>query len=156
MTTNLTGIACEGTLAGTMRRRLLIPIVLVLALSGCGDDDDDVSTEATTVINDVTTTAPAAADCVSGDGVEVVVEASEFEFSPACVELTGDQSLVVKNVGSGQHTATIDGIIDSELEPGGQFASEAVGGGMTPGTYQLYCRFHRDSYGMEAEVRISA
>jgi plastocyanin len=93
------------------------------------------------------------ADDAGGDGgggatSTVTMVDNAFEPSDPTVA-AGDVQVV--NDGAAVHTFTIDGQdVDVEVEPGGS-ATATVD--LEPGSYTLFCRFHRSS-GMETTITV--
>jgi plastocyanin len=93
------------------------------------------------------------ADDAGGDGgggatSTVTMVDNAFEPSDPTVA-AGDVQVV--NDGAAAHTFTIDGQdVDVEVEPGGS-ATATVD--LEPGSYTLFCRFHRSS-GMETTITV--
>jgi plastocyanin len=93
------------------------------------------------------------ADDAGGDGgggatSTVTMVDNAFEPSDPTVA-AGDVQVVID--GAAVHTFTIDGQdVDVEVEPGGS-ATATVD--LEPGSYTLFCRFHRSS-GMETTITV--
>jgi plastocyanin len=64
----------------------------------------------------------------------------DFEFAPACLEVTGD-TVSLRNDGAVGHTFTIpDTEIDVRVEAGEEGSADL--GGLAAGTYEVICTLH--------------
>ena len=84
---------------------------------------------------------------------DVSVSLNNYLFDPGAVRVgTGDVVAVRNGNARTPHTFTVVGEdVDLELAP---LTTETVTIDMTPGTYQLICRFH-ESLGMTATLKVS-
>ena len=120
----------------------VISIVLAgaLVLVGCGGDDagSDVQTGG----NDAATEEPA--DPTS------TITLLDNEYSPADPVISGGELQLI-NEGESPHTFTVeDEEVDVEVEAGAE-ATETID--LAPGTYTLFCEFHREQ-GMETTLTV--
>jgi uncharacterized cupredoxin-like copper-binding protein len=127
--------------------RLPVPIaavVVVLALSGCGEKRE-------------TTTGAGTSGASSSPGA--TVSETEFKLDPAAatVDKAGQVTVEVKNDGSTEHALEIDA-------PGGEVKTPALAPGksatlkldLKAGSYQMYCPIdgHKDK-GMKGELVVA-
>ncbi len=76
----------------------------------------------------------------------------DFEFVPSTFAMRTDQSITIRNEGTTVHNFTIEGTVaDVDTPAGEQTALEAIGGAAEPGTYNLFCKYHR-SQGMTGTI----
>jgi plastocyanin len=127
--------------------------LLVLFATGCTTTD---APEATPPV-DASPSLPGDNDCVDltgSDSARIVLR--DFAFDPACSIVEADQGLSLPNEGEVQHNFSLEGPdVDLDIAAGEETNTEAIGGIAEPGTYTLFCKFHRGA-GMEGEVRIQA
>ena len=120
----------------------VISIVLAgaLVLVGCGGDD--AGSDAQTGGNDAATEQPA--DPTS------TITLLDNEYEPADPVITSGELQLV-NEGASPHTFTVeDENVDVEVEAGAE-ATETID--LAPGTYTLFCEFHRGQ-GMETTLTV--
>ena len=134
--------------------RRMVPILLVLGLlTACGEDTPTVQPTAQP------TPSPAASPTASPTPTPVsgrVFELTEtdFEFVPATFAMRTDQSITIHNEGTTIHNFSIEGtVVDVDTQAGETTALEAIGGAAEPGTYNLFCKYHR-SQGMTGTIII--
>jgi len=119
-------------------RRLLPAIVLALLLAGCGSDDE-------------------AADG-NGDGGAIEISGTDFEFSPASVEVdeAGEVTLRLVNDGGMPHALEVEGEgVDEATDEIGPGETAELTVELEAGEYVLYCPVgnHRDQ-GMEGTLTV--
>jgi len=117
-------------------RRILLVVTSVVALSGlaaCGGGGE----------------AGGAGD---GGGTSSTITMTDNEFVPSDPAIAAGEVELV-NDGEAPHTFTVEGSdVDVEVEAG---ASSTTTIDLEPGTYTLFCRFHR-SQGMEGTLTVEA
>lgn len=135
-----------------MRRPILAVLVLALMTAACNGNGN--GTDLAEPTPDAT---PETEDCVDLTGTEgAEIAMAGFAFEPSCAIVSTDQGLNLPNQDEVPHTFTLEGTeVDQEVAPGEQDRTEAIGGIVEPGTYSLFCRFHRDG-GMVGELRVES
>jgi plastocyanin len=69
------------------------------------------------------------------------VELADFEFDPACVEVSAGDTLTLVNTGEAPHTYTVsDSDVNVNLDAGE--TGEAALDDLAPGTYAVRCTYH--------------
>ncbi len=138
------------------RRSIVIgTVVLLLAAAACGGGGDNdaagrgtsAATGATAATGDDTGRYGGGEDeggggeDEGGDGGASTVQANNFAFDPAELEIASGENLTLKNGNANTpHTFTIDGSdVDVELAP---LAEEEATIDLEPGTYDFFCRLH--------------
>lgn len=153
--------------------------VLLLALSACADPGEPdrpasvpltaegpapiapPTSRAGNTTSTTTTTAPAPTcpNPTAGDDETVEIVATEYRFSPSCVEMSVNQGVEITNEGTVVHNTTLmvvgqDDVefLGGDLQPGETTATEAFGNqGPGANAYRLFCKYHQDQ-GMEATL----
>jgi plastocyanin len=138
-----------------LKRSALIVLLVVVTAGGCSDDDRDEATPERTTTTGADGASTTVDDtCSPTDGTQVAADAKDFAFAPACIQVRVDQELKVTNTGSATHNVTVKPAYDQDIEPTQSFVTD-VGGGLQPGTYELYCKFHQGR-GMTARLEVVA
>jgi plastocyanin len=134
-----------------MKKMLVVTVVSFVLLAGCGGSEDGGRRDEATQ-----TPAPTASPCsdASEVGGQADLEMRDYSFSPQCLQISTAQGLRVHNEGKVTHNLSVENIagIDIDVKAGEENNTEATG--LTPGTYTIFCRFHRESNGMEGELRV--
>lgn len=79
---------------------------------------------------------------------------TDFEFVPSVFAMRTDQNITIVNEGQTVHNFSIEGTpADIDTPAGETTALEAIGGAAGPGTYNLFCKYHR-SQGMTGTIYI--
>jgi plastocyanin len=76
-----------------------------------------------------------------------VVTAIDYHFHDAhpTAPIAPGRGFVVVNEGRNVHNVTIPALdIVTDVQPGGEFTVDDIGGRLAPGHYELFCRFHKD------------
>jgi uncharacterized cupredoxin-like copper-binding protein len=124
----------------TLRPWRIMALVAVVALlvAACGDDEGGTTTTAATT---------------SPDATEIVVNASEFQFSPANLQVPAGVPVTITlvNIGVVEHDITIDELGFHILANPGERVSETIT--IPAGIYEVYCAVpgHREA-GMVGEL----
>jgi plastocyanin len=143
-------------------------VVSLAALGGCSAGGEP---EATTAPTAVVTVAPSPAQATTTDrvpqpGEDCTDDAAasgpgdlgfeDYRFAPACLQINTGQGLHLHNDGQAIHNLSVEGFpgIDVDVPPEEENNTEATG--LQPGTYTIFCKYHRDSQDMEGELRVSA
>ncbi len=143
-----------------MRKLTIILAVVGLVLAGCGDDGS-TSTGSESGSGSGSESSGEAPVQLEGDvqnhgtkevadGATLEMEQDDFYFGPTFVKTTAGATITVKlnNEGDVAHTFTIDALdIDVEVAAGDSDEVEVT----LPdtGATAFYCRFHKDSNGMQ-------
>jgi plastocyanin len=128
------------------------PVLLVLGvLTSCGGDSPTVEPTAPPSPAESPAASPTPTP-VSGPVFELTE--TDFEFVPATFAMRTDQSITINNEGQTVHNFSIEGTVaDVDTQAGETTALEAIGGAADPGTYNLFCKYHR-SQGMTGTIII--
>ena len=123
-------------------RKTLMVLLAVIALLGvaCGGSDDDGED----------TSAPAPAE-EEDDGGAATLTAVNFAFDPASLTAAAGDTIEFTNEDDTVHSFTIDEADIDEDADGG--ASTTVDlGSLEAGSYDFYCKYHKDSMTGTLEV----
>jgi plastocyanin len=141
-----------------MRRFLMLMLVAMLTLGACATDTDTTAEDVPT--DDPATTEDAGiqagGDCqdyTEADG-PADLEMQDFTFAPPCfIVTTSTPGLRVHNEGEATHNWSLEGTgLSIDVEAGQENNTEALG--VEEGKYTFFCKFHRESYDMEGELRV--
>lgn len=118
--------------------------------AGCGGGDERESSDNTNGSGAVETEEPS-------EGAAIKVEAKEFSFTPADLEVTADTPFTVEvtNVGAIEHNFVIEGYEDSEIKttPGKTVTGEYT---LPAGNYKIYCSIAgHEAAGMVGTLTVS-
>jgi hypothetical protein len=82
----------------------------------------------------------------TGPYVVVAVDNHFHDIHPADHKTIGeDRPFIVKNEGGNLHNFTVVGTaISFDIRPGGKHVWQRIGDVLSPGTYQVYCKYHGD------------
>lgn len=123
-------------------RKTLVVLLALVALLGvaCGGGDDDGGD----------TSAPAPAE-EEDDGGATTLTAANFAFDPSSLTVATGSTFEFTNEDDAEHSFTIDDSdIDEDVDGG---ASTTVDlGSLEAGTYDFYCKYHKDSMTGTLEV----
>ena len=123
-----------------MKKALLVLLALVALLGvACGGSDDDGGD----------TSAPAPAE--EEDDGAATLTAANFAFDPSSLTVAAGGTIEFTNEDDTEHSFTIDGSdVDEDVDGG---ASTTVDlGSLETGTYDFYCKYHKDSMTGTLEV----
>ena len=126
-------------------RKTLMVLLAVVALLGaaCGGSDDDGED----------TSAPAPAE-EGDDGDSTTLTAANFAFDPPSLTVAAGSTIEFTNEDDTVHSFTIDEADVDEDADGGASATVDLGA-MEAGTYDFYCKYHKDSMTGTLEVTTS-
>ena len=133
--------------------RRVAPILLLagILLTSCGEDEPTVGPQPAPPPAASPTASPTPTP-VSGPVFELTE--TDFEFVPAIFAMRTDQNITIVNEGQTVHNFSIEGTpADVDTPAGETTALEAIGGAAGPGTYNLFCKYHR-SQGMTGTIYI--
>ncbi|MDZ7679510.1 MAG: plastocyanin/azurin family copper-binding protein [Acidimicrobiales bacterium] len=132
-------------------RLFAIAVVLVLALTACGNDDDETEPAATDPPAGAEENGPDEAESTPSEGGAEVDATGGFQFEPATVEIEAGESVTWTNSGGVRHTVTSTSDSMDFDEPLGSDDSVTVTFD-EPGTYDYECTIHP---GMTGTVVVS-
>ncbi len=150
-----------------MRRSVVVGVIALAVLAGCGESKDDNSSGGGGSSSDSPTKALADRAGLSGkvntEGVGVAtakggkleVELDDFYFGPAFIKAPAGSALhlEIKNEGKAPHTFTIDSMdIDETVAPGKTTEVDVTV--PAKGAVAMYCRFHKDK-GMQGAIVVT-
>ena len=123
-----------------MRKALVVLLALVALLGvACGGGDDDGGD----------TSAPAPSE--EEEGGAATLTAANFAFDPASLTAAAGSTIEFTNEDDAEHSFTIDDSDVDEDADGG--ASTTVDlGSLEAGSYDFYCKYHKDSMTRTLEV----
>lgn len=138
-----------------MARILAACFCALVVLGGCSGDEGSPVVEPPPAETEDATAAPTddgACTDLRSEGAPVI-EMQDFEFVPACVQLTTSQGFGTRNEGQNLHNFSIEGVagVDVDTEPGQENNYDPPG--LDADTYTFFCKYHRSS-GMEGELRV--
>ena len=119
---------------GRLRCLAVISALALVALTGaCGGGDD--------ADGGAGGGSEAASEASGGGGGSITVEAKDFEFDPAELEVAaGAVTVDIDNAGEAPHTFTIEELdVNEEIDAGQQGTAEFDA---EPGEYEFVCTFH--------------
>lgn len=124
-----------------MKKSLVVLLALVALLAvACGGSDDDGG--------DASVPAPAEE---GDDGGSTTLTAANFAFDPPSLTAAAGSTFEFTNEDDAEHSFTIDDSdVDEDVDGG---ASTTVDlGSLEAGTYDFYCKYHKDSMTGTLEV----
>lgn len=126
-----------------MRVMAVLAAVLLLGAACGGDDGDDGDGDTD---GGAATGETAATGATGGDGGETTLQATNFAFSPATLDVAAGDEITIENAATDTpHTFTVDGTdLDVELSPGDSTSATID---LDPGDYEFECRFHSQMTG---------
>ena len=134
-----------------MTRVLLLSITMLLA-AGCDElpppPQPGPSSITPGLEEPVDETMPTPTDChdlSAADAGEALVSMLDTEFEPACFAISSTQGVQLANTGSRTHNFSIEDAVDIDVEPGGRFNTDPLEDLVAPGTYDFFCKYHRDA-----------
>ena len=138
----------------------LVALLVALALVGGCARESNRSASTTTSVDPDAAPAPEAArpgprPCAAANGDDFNVGLIDYAFSPQCVRLTASQTMKVTNNGKVKHNASVEGKLDVDLEPSQSETVRDLSKQLAPGTYELFCKYHRAN-GMKAILQVVA
>jgi plastocyanin len=135
-----------------MSRRMIIGIATLLLVGACSSDSG--GSNPTTTPPPATPSATPSATASAGG--EVTIQEVDFSFQPSTVNANTSQAIVITNNGSALHNFSIEGTpISVDTQPGETTSLEAPGPSFAPGTYTIFCKYHR-AQGMEGTLVATA
>jgi plastocyanin len=144
-----------------LTKAFVVLMVAALALVACGNDDK--KTEAnnnakgtpTTLLS--TSTSSTSSNSMGGSLASATVEATEFKFQPAVVNVKSGDSVTVtfKNAGTVEHNFSITTLNVSEDAAKGAVKTVKFTAPAAPGDVEFFCKYHKASYNMIGTLHVS-
>jgi plastocyanin len=136
-----------------IKRSLDLTCTALLFAGACssGSKPSPTTTPPPATTSPATTTPPP-----TSASAEVTIQEVDFAFQPAQIDASTSQTIVITNNGSALHNFSIEGTpISVDTQPGETTRLEAPGPSFSPGTYTIFCKYHR-SLGMVGTLVASA
>jgi plastocyanin len=137
--------------------RIVKLVLLAAALTSigvaCGGGS---SNESTTTPPAATTTSASPAESPTGGGTtsSSTLVLKDNVFEPADFTVAAGSQITLMNEGAALHNFSVEGQdVDKDVQPG-ETETEDVIEGLAPGTYTMFCKYHR-SIGMEGTLTIT-
>jgi plastocyanin len=142
------------TVRPTILRILLAVAAVLPACSGAAGDPGHTTRPPTTRPQPAVSSPEPCADEAEHP---FTVAMREFRFVPSCLVVSGSAPFHLRNDGSQRHNLTIPGTgFSVDLAPGRKESRPGLDQAhVPPGTYEFFCRFHRDR-GMTGELHVLA
>lgn len=139
-----------------MKKLLLVAALAAVAPAcqrGQSPTVQEPAVTATTAISPLPPATPVP-DCQESAGAAIIFELTNFQFAPACATGGPNMGLSVTNNGSVLHNFSVEGstLADLDIQPGQETNTEATG--LAAGKYVVFCKYHRESEGMQGELQI--
>jgi plastocyanin len=132
-----------------IKRSVLLTCTALLFAGACSSGTPSSPTTTPPI---ATTSAPPPTSAAA----EVDIQEVEFAFQPSQINATTSQAIVITNNGTALHNFSIEGTsISVDTKPGETTRLEAPGPSFAPGTYTIFCKYHR-SQGMVGSLVASA
>jgi plastocyanin len=128
---------------GDRVKKTLVVLLALVALLGvaCGGSDDDGGD----------TSAPAPAEEEDDDGGAATLTAANFAFDPPSLTAAAGGTIEFTNEDDTVHSFTIDDS-DVDEDADGGAATTVDLGSLEAGSYDFYCKYHKDSMTGTLEV----
>ncbi len=134
-----------------MRKMLLVTVaVLTLVGAGCssgGGDNVGTSGAPGTTATGSTASTGSESGCTEANAVDLsgdepfTVTIENFAYDPSCFKASATSTITIENKDSVTHTFSIDGTqVDATINGLETFNGESPG--LTPGSYDFYCKLH--------------
>ncbi len=137
-----------------MRRVAPILLLVGVLLTSCGEDEPTVGPQPAPPAVSPTESPTASPTPTPVSGPVFELTETDFEFVPSVFAMRTDQNITIVNEGQTVHNFTIEGTVaDIDTPAGETTALEAIGGAAEPGTYNLFCKYHR-SQGMTGTIYV--
>jgi plastocyanin len=127
---------------GESVKKTLVVLLALVALLGvaCGGSDDDGG--------DTSAPAPAEED---DDGGAATLTAANFAFDPSSLTAAAGSTIEFTNEDDTEHSFTIDDSdVDEDADAGSSTTVDL--GSLEAGSYDFYCKYHKDSMTGTLEV----
>ena len=131
-----------------MRRAAILISLGVLAAAcggGGGGGGNNGGSDQSPPASPSPTSGGSAANCTdesSGPVFKLVQQNTAFD--PKCLKVKSAQAIRIDNKDSVLHNFTVPNTqVNVDIQPGTTFNGESAG--LAPGTYQFFCRFHKNS-----------
>lgn len=134
-------------------RMIMLPLALMVVGAACGGG----STNQTTTqppISTATSESPTGGSTTGSPSGGATLALKDNVFDPADFTIAAGAQITLKNEGAALHNFSVEGQdVDKDVKPG-ETETEDVLDGLQPGTYTMFCKYHR-SIGMEGTLTIS-
>lgn len=140
----------RATRAGTLARGLRKPFIALLAAvallgAACDDDPDVVVVEEDDEVDEIEEVPEDCLDLTATDGSPAPVTMMDTFFEPDCFSLSSTQGITLTNAGDALHNFSIEGTdVDIDVGPGADLTTEPIGDVVEFGTFDFFCKYHRD------------
>jgi plastocyanin len=136
--------------------RIVKLVLLAAALTSigvaCGGGSSNEST--TTPPAPATTSASPTESPTGGTTSGSTLVLKDNVFEPADFTVAAGSQITLKNEGAALHNFSVEGQnVDKDVQPG-ETETEDVIAGLQPGTYTMFCKYHR-ALGMEGTLTIT-
>jgi len=134
-----------------MHRRLSVVIAIAALVAAACSSKPTATTSTGPPSGPASSPSPSVA-LTRPPGPVVTITLVNFSFQPTTIVASTSQAIKLVNNGTVPHNFTIVGTgIDVDTQPGQTTNLEAPGSSFQPGTYQVFCKFHK-SMGMVATL----
>jgi plastocyanin len=133
-------------------RMIVLTAAVALFAVACGGGGGNGATTQPPVATG-TTQSPTASP-TGGGTQDTTLVLKDNVFDPADFTVAAGSQITLKNEGAALHNFSVEGQnIDKDIQPG-ETENEDILEGLQPGTYTMFCKYHR-SIGMEGTLTIS-
>lgn len=133
-------------------RMIVLAGAVALFAVACGGGGGNGATTQPPVATGTTQTPTASPTGGGTQGTTLVLKDNVFD--PADFTVAAGSQITLKNEGAALHNFSVEGQnIDKDIQPG-ETENEDILEGLQPGTYTMFCKYHR-SIGMEGTLTIS-
>jgi plastocyanin len=135
-------------------RMIMLPLALMLVGVACGGGSSNQTTTQPPVTTTTTSESPTAGSTTGSPSGGATLTLKDNVFDPADFTVAAGSQITLKNEGAALHNFSVEGQdVDKDVKPG-ETETEDVLEGLQPGTYTMFCKYHR-SVGMEGTLTIS-
>jgi plastocyanin len=140
-----------------VRRSLLATILTLFVAAACSGSPGPPGHSASPPTTKPQPAVSSPDPCADQAERAFTVAMREFRFVPPCLVVSGSAPFHLRNNGSREHNLTIPGTgFSVDLQPGAKESRPGLDRAkVPPGTYEFFCRFHRDQ-GMTGELHVLA
>jgi plastocyanin len=137
-------------------RLIMLPVVLMWIGVACGGDNNSASTTQPPAATTTQTASetPSGGKTTGGAGGATTLILKDNVFDPANFTVAAGSQITLKNQGAILHNFSVEGQdIDKDVKAG-ETETEDVIEDLQPGTYTMFCKYHR-ALGMEGTLTIT-